>query len=103
METLTFSPLAFNCFTNAFVLAIATSSDEVIKNIAEVDVYRNLKRGSAKWSHTFHWHKDSTGFWLNLDWSADYPGGPFSEANRLLVIYPNGRFVEGPEKKLKKI
>ncbi len=68
--------------------------DKIIHNIAQIDFDRNLQR-----DHKFHWHKDSAGYWLNLDWSADYPGGPFSQADRLIVVYPDGTFVEGPEKK----
>jgi len=38
---------------------------------------------------TCHWWVDSNGDqWLNLDWSASYPGGPYYEGERVLVIYP---------------
>jgi transglutaminase-like putative cysteine protease len=31
--------------------------------------------------------------WLNLDWSAKYPGGPFFPATNRLIVYPNGSFA----------
>lgn len=40
-----------------------------------------------------HYHEDSIGDrWLNLDWSASHPGGPFHNASQGLVIYPNGEW-----------
>jgi len=40
-----------------------------------------------------NWHESKkSGYWLNLDWSADYPGGPFFEASQLIFIYPNGNW-----------
>ena len=36
-----------------------------------------------------NWEVDEDGkIWLNLDWQACYPGGPFYEGQRVLVIYP---------------
>jgi len=40
-----------------------------------------------------NWHESKkSDYWLNLDWSADYPGGPFFEASQLIFIYPNGNW-----------
>lgn len=33
---------------------------------------------------------DQYGVWLNLDWQANYPGGPYWEANERNVYYRNG-------------
>lgn len=43
-------------------------------------------------SFIIHWHKGpgEENNWFNLDWSADYPGGPFVEATREIFIYPDG-------------
>jgi len=43
-------------------------------------------------SFIVHWHKgpEEENNWCNLDWSADYPGGPFIEATREIFIYPDG-------------
>ena len=43
----------------------------------------------------YHHETDSQGvtrYWLNLDWSAKHPGGPFADDDgEYLVIYPDGR------------
>jgi hypothetical protein len=36
-----------------------------------------------------------TQYWLNLDWQAKHPGGPYYKNNgETVVIYPNGRWVK---------
>ncbi len=32
-------------------------------------------------------------YWLNLDWSSKYPGGPIYEAKNGIIIYPNGQYI----------
>lgn len=39
----------------------------------------------------YHSGQDGEG-WLNLDWWAVHPGGPFYEASEGLVVYPDGRW-----------
>ena len=39
------------------------------------------------------YHSAEDGTWLNLDWSAEHPGGPYSEWDNAIAIYPNGKFV----------
>ncbi len=38
----------------------------------------------------YHYHKAPNGYWLNLDWSAAHPGGPFFKATQEIYVYPNG-------------
>jgi hypothetical protein len=34
-----------------------------------------------------------TQYWLNLDWSANHPGGSFyKNSGKILVVYPNGKY-----------
>jgi len=46
-----------------------------------------------------YWHtstdsQGNTQYWLNLDWSANYPGGPFFQDNGIIhIFYPNGFHV----------
>ena len=52
------------------------------------------KRYNGKTIH-YHTEKDSEGvtrYWLNLDRSANYPGGPFNEADMKMIIYPDGTY-----------
>lgn len=42
---------------------------------------------------SIHYHQDpEDGCWLNLDWWAEHPGGPFHKASEGLVVYPDGRW-----------
>jgi hypothetical protein len=38
-----------------------------------------------------HYRTDKDGCWLNLDWSAGYPGGPYFQSENEVIIYPDGR------------
>ncbi len=42
--------------------------------------------------YSFHYHKAKDGCWLNLDWSAEYPGGPYFKATQEVFIYPDGHW-----------
>lgn len=35
----------------------------------------------------FHFRDDETGLWLNLDWNAPYPGGPYFKADRSTAFH----------------
>ncbi len=35
-----------------------------------------------------HYHVDNGKFWINLDYSAPYPGGPYVDRKVLNIIYP---------------
>ena len=39
-------------------------------------------------------HDGQGGAWLNLDWSARHPGGPYFERESLIIVYPNGRWEQ---------
>jgi hypothetical protein len=40
-----------------------------------------------------HYHKESSGdCWLNLDWSAKFPGGTFFSATRELAVSLDGTY-----------
>ena len=41
----------------------------------------------------FYYHQDITGCWLNLDWSATHPGGPFFKADLEIAVFPDGRYM----------
>ena len=41
---------------------------------------------------SYFYHKAKNGYWLNLDWSANHPGGPFFKATREVYVYPDGRW-----------
>ncbi len=41
---------------------------------------------------SIHFHKERQGYWLNLDYSADYPGGPFPRSLLEIAVYPDGRW-----------
>jgi len=38
---------------------------------------------------------DLSGYWLNLDWSAPHPGGPFFQADIRFRVYPDGTCERG--------
>ncbi len=41
-------------------------------------------------SKPFHYHRDRDGnYWMNLDYTASYPGGPFMDEQILGVFYPD--------------
>ncbi len=70
--------------------------ETLVEELAVIDAYRDilgdypakLKSGIYK----IHFHRDAQGYWLNLDYSADYPGGPFFAAAFEVAIYPDGRW-----------
>ncbi len=51
-----------------------------------------LKSLANKYKQEALYHTDKNGIWLNLDRSAKHPGGPFLEAEKLLIVYPDGRW-----------
>jgi transglutaminase-like putative cysteine protease len=54
--------------------------------------------GTRYGANQVHWHiatdsQGNTHYWLNLDWSANYPGGPFFQDDGILqIFYPNGAY-----------
>lgn len=56
-------------------------------------LYQAIARlfGSGR-HYTFHYHAAKDGYWLNLDWSAEYPGGPYFKATQEIFIYPDGHW-----------
>ncbi len=41
--------------------------------------------------HTQQDNQGKTQYWLNLDWSAKHPGGPFfHDVGQVTIYYPNG-------------
>lgn len=67
-----------------------------VTDLAVLDSHRELLGGySAKLktgSYKIHFHRDQQGYWLNLDYSADYPGGPFPHSVFEIAVYPDGRW-----------
>jgi len=52
------------------------------------------KRYNCKTIH-YHTENGSDGvsrYWLNLDWSAKHPGGPFDDEDMKITIYPDGSY-----------
>ncbi|UZE92794.1 MAG: PGF-CTERM sorting domain-containing protein [Methanosarcinales archaeon] len=65
----------------------------------EESAEQNLQYLTNKYQTAVHYHTDSRGrIWLNLDWTARHPGGPFFEATDAWAIYPNGYYekIIGP-------
>lgn len=60
-------------------------AEKLIADITKLD----QKRSNV--AKEFYWRTDSSGCWLNLDWSAEHPGGPYFPANFEVLIYPDGR------------
>ena len=61
------------------------------------DEYGRLRKKLYRWllgeNYTFHYHKEGSGeCWLNLDWTAEHPGGKFFTSYRAIAVYPDGNF-----------
>ncbi|HAJ57484.1 MAG TPA: hypothetical protein DCL35_06915 [Candidatus Omnitrophica bacterium] len=54
----------------------------IVEELAIIENYKGV-----------HFHKDQQGYWLNLDYSAAYPGGPFAPALFEVAVYPNGEWT----------
>ena len=71
--------------------------EELIDWICEYsDEYGTLSQKIYRWlvgqNYVFHYHKTASGeVWLNLDWSAEYPGGPFFKSYKAYAVYPDGK------------
>jgi len=81
-----------HAYCEVYMASNEQGSQAVINSIATRDFFKKLfSELRIVSNHRFHYHKDSVGgCWLNLDWSADYPGGPFFEATRQIFIYADG-------------
>lgn len=59
--------------------------DTINKHYAE---FFRRRHGVSKVKE-IHYHIDQDGnAWMNLDWTSEYPGGPYFEAERLVIYYP---------------
>jgi len=72
-------------FSEVFLASNKIDAENLISDINNLDQKRD---SSAK---KFHYRKDSGGFWLNLDWFAEYPGGPYFPSTFEVLIYPDGK------------
>lgn len=66
-------------------------------SFAEVLLARNIDSCSDSFDYLrnrynvtrIHYHKDSDGIWLNLDWQDPHPGGKYYEGKRVDIYYPH--------------
>lgn len=56
-----------------------------------IDDIAKLDRKRSNVAKEFSYRTDLSGCWLNLDWSAEHPGGPYFPATFEVIIYPDGR------------
>jgi len=74
-------------YSEVYLSSSKIGAEKLIGDIAKLDQKRsNVKKG-------FSYRTDSSGCWLNLDWSAEHPGGPYFSATFEVLIYPDGRCV----------
>ena len=45
--------------------------------------------------NTIYYQKDNGKIWLNLDWWAAYPGGPYTDYSKEMILYPKENECEG--------
>lgn len=51
-----------------------------------------FRRHGVRKVSEIHYHVDNNGnAWMNLDWTSEYPGGPYFEAERLVIYHPRER------------
>jgi hypothetical protein len=72
-------------FSEVFLASTKNEADSLINDI------NNLDQKRSREEKFFYYRGDSEGFWLNLDWFADYPGGPYFPSTFEILIYPDGR------------
>ena len=93
---LAFGPLGGHAYCEVFV-GSEEDLQRLINWISEYsDEYGTLSKKIYRWlteqDFVFHYHKDAFGnCWLNLDWSAEYPGGPFFESYWAYAVYSDGK------------
>lgn len=75
-------------FSEVFLASTKINADSLISDINKLDQKRSSK------AKAFYYRKDSEGFWLNLDWFAEYPGGPYFPSTFEVLIYPDGKCVK---------
>ena len=61
---------------------------DIFRKLFRVEPVKNSK-GPVR---EINYHVDADGVWLNLDQTSRYPGGKFFEAEKLVIIYPNGSY-----------
>ncbi|MFH1076428.1 MAG: transglutaminase family protein, partial [Pseudomonadota bacterium] len=77
--------LSYNKTTaHAYCEVFASDSPEQIQKLAS--------EASDLGAKSIYFHRDRQGYWLNLDYSSDYPGGPFPHSVFEIVVYPDGQW-----------
>lgn len=72
---------------------------EVCVGPSETKLTKKILYNLANEYHkSIHYHtysvESTEKVWLNLDWTANHPGGPFYEATDAWAIYPNGQYLK---------
>ncbi len=69
---------------------------ELVDNLVSIDTYRQDSEDSLvkpqDSSYKIYFHRDKSGYWLNLDYSSRYPGGPLFPSYFEMAVYPDGRW-----------
>jgi len=73
--------------------AEAFISDNYSDLQSTTDYLRNRYGERIRYYHKYTDSLGNTGYWLNLDWQANYPGGPFfQDDGTYKIFYPNGAY-----------
>jgi len=68
----------------------------LIDSLADTEAYIHALEGYSSnlkdRSYRLYFHRDAKGWWLNLDYSAVYPGGPIFPAYFEMAVYPDGNY-----------
>jgi len=93
---LAFGPQGGHAYCEVCVGQNPQQVQTIINNIAKIHpnyrILDSLKTFLSGKGYSFSYHRGPDGYWLNLDWTAEHPGGPFFPATWGIVVYPDGRW-----------
>ncbi len=87
-----------HAYTEVYFAKNKEEAQEAINSIAQIDanyyngILKNLVQYLNSNRDTFNYRNGPDGCWLNLDWGADHPGGPYFSSISEIAIYPDGKW-----------